>query len=342
VLKTSPARTALLLCLLIGGCKAPEAPAGPPPAPPDHTKLPAEVQQLLDMDTPFSPTAAAAVKRLSKQTQQDIEKCLTTKEGQACFHAFTPLDLHQSNADPGNEIKDRLYKRGCALGSAEGCVQWAREEYPKDPSLYDAALAVFQRNCETTFINSCEDVGILLQKRGKDAEAMDAFAKVCTSDETRGCKRLGMLAKTDAQRSKLKAECDGAQGGSCLAYSYATREAGKAVLMDRCLNLKQDQWSTRYICEEAAKMIELPSDVRAFVGKQQACFRIGQGEYYGPWSRYIIEGLKEPCVDRDAEYTALIEVYKNEPDITFALRRHKSKNVEGTWTWEIEQPETNH
>lgn len=335
------------MCLAFAGCKSPDTPA--PAAATAETaptiersKLPPAVQQRLEIDTPFSPAAAAAVKRLSRETQNRIERCLTTTDGYACFLAFTRLDVHRARADPDEEIKRRLYKRGCALGNPEGCTNWARTVYPADPGQYDDALAVFTRNCETTFVFSCEDVGNLLRERGRDAEAMEAYAKVCTNDETRGCEALGKLSQTEAQQAALKQACGTGQGGSCLAYDAALKQSAKTLMIDRCLQASPTLRSTAGVCEKAADAIDLPFDVRQFVGMQQACFRIDRGEYYGPWSRYIVEGLKEPCVDRNAEYAALTNKYRNSPELLFALQRHKSKRVDGKWVWEIEQPETNH
>jgi hypothetical protein len=252
------------------------------------------------------------------------------------------LDLNQPKADPDEEIKRRLYKRGCTLANPEGCIGWANDAYRRDRSKYDDVVSVFKRNCETTVVFSCEDVGNLLRERGNDKEAIKAFSKVCTNDQTRGCEGLGQLSKNDDEKSKLRKDCDNGEGGACIAYNAALQETAKTLMIDRCLKASPRLRSTSVICEKASEMIDLPGDAKQFIGMQQACFRTAGNEFFGPWSRYIVEGLKEACINRDAEYAALTAKYKDSPDILFALHRHKSKNVHGKWVWETEQPETHH
>jgi len=272
-------------------------------------KIPPELQQKLDVDVPFSATAARAVQKLRRDVRQKLDECLMKNDADVCVGIFQSLPLHQYNADPGNEIKIRAAKRGCALGNLWSCRQYTDTLDIRDPVQFNDALLLHKRNCETTILYECDDLGSLLLRQGKEAEAREAYSKICIDEDSRGCEQWGKLSKTDAQRVALKGKCENDQDGACLAYETVLLQTGqtdaaRALMIEHCLKDKPlitpagGMPARKSICIAAAKLVNLPPDAAAFVGKQQACFGKNGGEYGGPWDKYVVTGLKEPCVDR--------------------------------------------
>src|SRR6185436_3692316 len=128
------------------------------------------------------------------------------------------------------------------------------------------ALFLHKLNCDIGLIYSCQDVGDLLLQQGKTDEAREAYLRLCSNEETRSCEDVAKLATSDSLRNQLRTACDGLQSGACLAYSMTLQKFARTLLLDRCLKGDPRQKATGAICLEAARLIEVPIDVAAYVG----------------------------------------------------------------------------